>query len=439
MARVLQTNKWLAFALLVLGFGFLFTAFYPGFMSSDSLQQYDQSHTLEFSDALPPIMSWAWSKLNRLRDGPEVLLFAHLSLLWSALWIYMKNSRGYRWSSLYLAVGFLPWIACIAGVLWKDVGMAFCLLIVMATLSGRHLTGKSLILTILLLLYAFMVRHNSIFAIAPIVFLLAYRLHPLASKINLIALSAAAIILLFFSSNLINTHILHAKPMHLQRYVMTDDLFAISLNSNKSLIPYLDDINEIKRCSSVNLMETTLVGRGFCLKYSYPNDYDLLYQKSKEAWIPAVRENFYEYLKFRISVFLYLLRSPNLRPYFFWQNGIESNSMGLIQKDNLATQMLKRYVFSVADILPFLFKPYWWLASSILLLVATFFLQGDRMALIQIRTLLLSSTLYILGYLPITTAADFRYVYWSALATSIAVINYLCSDLKLRNLNQMKK
>jgi hypothetical protein len=434
----LQANKYSLF-IFAFGFLFLFAAFYPGFMSSDSIQQYEQARTLEFTDALPPIMSWVWSKLLIIRDGPEVLLAAHLALLWWGLWFWSKNAKGYPWSPLYIALGFAPWIACIAGVLWKDVGMAFCLLIVMAAVSSDHFNSKKLFYILPLLIYAYMVRHNAIFAIAPILWLITYRLFPNATYKIVLTISIILIIFLSSIANIFNHQYLNAKPIYLERYVMNDDLFHLSLVSNRSLIPFLDNYDEIIRCSKVELMETTLIGRGFCLNYAHPADYKVLYSETKKNWLSAIQANFYEYVKFRISAFFYFLRSPSLPPYYFWHNGIDNNTLGLQQSENIANNILLRYVKETSIIFPFLFKPYWWLIFSIFFLASTFFMVGSKRSVINIRVLLISSLLYILGYIPITTAADYRYIYWSVLGISIAFIYFINSDLTLKHIFNNKK
>jgi hypothetical protein len=106
--------------------------------------------------------------------------------------------------------------------------------------------------------------------------------------------------------------------------------------------------------------------------------------------------------------------------------------MGVVQQDNVATMILKKYVKGSANLAPFLFKPYWWLIVAFLFAGTTFFMRGNKESLVLIRVLLASAILYLLGYIPVTTAADFRFAYWSILAISLAMITYLTSNLSLK-------
>ncbi len=56
-----KTEKIKAFWLLAFCGLILWVAFYPGFMSHDSIVQFGMSKSLNFNDWHPPIMAWVWS------------------------------------------------------------------------------------------------------------------------------------------------------------------------------------------------------------------------------------------------------------------------------------------------------------------------------------------------------------------------------------------
>lgn len=148
--------------LAFLGFLFSWVAFYPGFMSPDSLVQYEIAKTLDFNDWHPPVMSWLWSILNVFFEGPQGLLFFHLALLWGGLYSWYINCRESRFAWLFIVIGFLPWVVNFEGVLWKDVGMAFSLLLAIGLLGGKKLTSTKISIAAVLLIYAFLVRANAL-------------------------------------------------------------------------------------------------------------------------------------------------------------------------------------------------------------------------------------------------------------------------------------
>lgn len=423
-----------------IGFTFFAVACYPGFMSVDTLEQYRQAHTLKFADGHPPVMAWLWSKLNYILDGPQSLMFLHLAMLWGGLYIWYRNACESRAAKWFIVLGFLPWVANFEGVLWKDMGMAFSLLLALGLLSMKNPTRMQIGAAIGLLLYAFMVRSNAPAALVPIVwYAVGKSLHSLSHRIR-IAFTALSLVMMFAFLNFFNYYWLDAEKNHMGSYMMVDDLVHLSVIVDKSLLPRVDD-KTVMECAQEMIGDTKLVGRLFCLvnKPSYQNVEPIPYEEVKEAWMSAVAANPMEYAKFRLNAYLYLLRGPFVKPYIYSFSGISPNEMGLVQKDNATTVVLKGYVNGIAHLAPFLFKPYWWLIMSLLFFCATFGMLGDKNSLSLIRVLLISAILYMLSYIPLTPMADFRYVYWSTLAISLAAIKYATSDLNFRfNLHDVR-
>ena len=417
----------------ILGFIFFVIACYPGFMSVDSLEQYKQAHTLKFADGHPPVMAWLWSKLNHIFDGPQSLLFLQLGVLWSGLYVWSKNageSPGAKW---FILLGFFPWVANFEGVLWKDMGMAYSLLLALGLLSRKHITKSQVFLALSLLLYAFMVRGNAPAALIPIVWYASLRLFPFHKCRTRIAVTVLSLLSMFVFLNFFNYHLLQAERNNMVSFVMVDDLVHLSVASDKSLLSGVD-FNTVKECSQETIGGTKLVGRLFCLinKPAYQEVAPIPFEGMKGEWVSAIANNPFEYVKFRLNAYLYLLRDPSERPYIYWFSGISPNDMGLTQKNNVATVILKAYVKGMSYLVPFSFKPYWWLLVSLLFLAATRCMNGDKDSLTLIRVLLTSAVLYMLSYIPLTPMADFRYVYWSTLAISLAAIKFLSSDLSFR-------
>lgn len=414
----------------IAGFALFAIACYPGFMSVDSLEQYRQAHTLKFADGHPPVMAWLWSKLNVILDGPQSLLFLHLGMLWAGLYIWCKNAGENRAAKWFIVFGFLPWVANFEGVLWKDMGMAFSLLLALGLLSMERLAKPVIFAAVLLLLYAFMVRSNAPAALLPIVWYASGRLFPSFSNRARIAITALSLVSMFAFLNLFNYHFLDAEKNHMASYMMVDDLVHFSAVADKSLLPRVDTKTVIE-CSEEVIGGTKLVGRLFCLtaKPSYQAVAPIPYEEIKTAWVAAIKSDPLEYAKFRFEAYLYLLRNPFERPYIHTFSGISANDIGLSQKDNTATFILKGYVNVMSHLAPFLFKPYWWLILGLVFLGATLGMRGDKDALTLIRILLASALFYMLSYLPLTPMADFRYVFWSTLAISLAVIKLYASNV----------
>lgn len=417
---VFKDDKLRIFCLLAVCWIALWVIFYPGFMSPDSMDQFGMSKSLHFNDWHPPIMSWIWSVANFFFPGPSGMLAIHITLLLFSVYIWWSNYKDYSFSWLMFAIPFLPWILNFAGVLWKDVGLAFSLF-ALSGLALRTATPRRILLACGLVFYAISVRYNSVFAVFPILFLLSYRWLNAPTKLKALTLSCAIVLLCTILCGFFNSKVVVADRTKPFNYVIVDDLVYLSVKHNESFLPGVR-ISEIKECAAIEAGQTKLVGKHFLLlnmpsyKHATP-----LTSELKNIWLERIMQHPIDYLKFRMAAFSYLLRTPDDSPFYIWQPGIVENSLGVKQIPNGLTLIAERFVESSAEIVPFLFKPYWWLLISVLLLIATFVLCETK-SIATARALLASSIAFIVGYVPITPMADFRYVYWSVIASSISFI-----------------
>ena len=82
-------NKYFPFFLA----GFLmllhFLSGYPGGMTPDSMDQFNQALVFNFSSHHPPLMAILWSGFNFIYKGPQLILLFQLGLIWGgALFLY---------------------------------------------------------------------------------------------------------------------------------------------------------------------------------------------------------------------------------------------------------------------------------------------------------------------------------------------------------------
>lgn len=415
-----KTKKIKAFGLLAFCGLILWVTFYPGFMSHDSIVQFGMSKSLNFNDWHPPIMAWVWWVVGFFFPGPSGMLAVHLALVLMSVYLWWDSYKDKPRSWLIFLIPFLPWIINFVGVLWKDVGLSFSLF-ALSGLALRAITPSKAIIAFILIFYAINLRHNAIFAVFPILILLGFRWIKGANSIKVVIYSCATIYVCFFLGSIFNYGILQAERKKPSNYMMVDDLTFLSIVKNESLLPGIG-IDEIKQCAISETGQNNLVGKVFCLS-ALPG-----YKKAaslnsdlKGIWLSSIFENPIDYLRFRIAAFSYLLRTPDDRPYYIWHPGIDENSFGLKQVPNRLTLLADRFVHKTAKAAPFFFKPYWWLMSSIVLLMMTFVVVKTE-SVITAQALLVSAVFYISGYIPVTPMADFRYIYWSVIATTISFI-----------------
>ncbi|MBA3357229.1 MAG: hypothetical protein H0U18_15075 [Pyrinomonadaceae bacterium] len=115
------------------------TGFYPGYMSPDSLDQWNQGRTRTFWDYHPPLMSMVWGILDRFIPGPFGMLLLHNAIFWTGAAVFWRHTRR---KSILLGLGlssfaFLPPVLALLSTIWKDVGLGASLFLASALLWGQ--------------------------------------------------------------------------------------------------------------------------------------------------------------------------------------------------------------------------------------------------------------------------------------------------------------
>lgn len=160
----------LALCLLTLAF------FWPGVALYDSVYQYQQALSGAYDDWHPPIMARLWSLLLHVRRGTEPMFVLQLGLFWSGLGLLAAACarRGLRWTAwIVLLTGAAAFLSCWMAAVLKDSQMIGALaatvgLVGWYRLGERRLPFWAGAIALILLLYALLVRANSVFAVVPL-------------------------------------------------------------------------------------------------------------------------------------------------------------------------------------------------------------------------------------------------------------------------------
>ena len=107
-----------------------------------------------------------------------------------------------------------------------------------------------------------------------------------------------------------------------------------------------------------------------------------------------LKQSPFDYLKFRINAFLYLLRDPYSPPYNYFYTG-HFNKEELTKTKNFLITNFENYIKLSAKVAPFFFKPYFWLILSIFSILLTFFLKLNIHNKIMIRCIMTWSFIYV--------------------------------------------
>lgn len=421
-----RASTLLVVALTALLVTMIWLGFAPGFMSYDSMVQYQIALHQRYTDSHPAIMSYIWHLSMSLLPGPQSLLILHLIVLVLGILTWYFNFVQRTWTVLIPGIFFLPWIINFSGVLWKDVGMAFCLLLATGLLFNRKKSKWMIGLAIPFIFYAAAVRHNALLAILPIIFYAVKYYFPERSTLQGVVITTLLSATLPLASSILSYDILKADKKHYETLLMGDEIAKISSVTGENLLPWVK-VEDIIVCSKPPILyERALcfVSKGYDPSGSLVSN--IPYASAHALWRKTVLANPLLYIQVRVEAFFYFLRLPRLEPYYTWQPGIMQNEFNIKLANPKLAGLIQNYVETSQSLLVELFKPYTWLLLSTVVIVIASRIQTSPEK-VQILALNASALGYFFSYLLTVPSADFRYIYWCIIATSLSVIICLTS------------
>lgn len=415
----------LSFVAAIVGFSVSVLAFYPGVMSFDSIVQYEQARSGVFRDWHPPAMAALWSVLNRVHDGPELMFLLQLTLLWGGLCgvaIGLVRS-GRAWGAAFPLIGLAPFVFDLVGVIWKDVVLAaswiFAAGVLFAVRAKDERTPRWLVACLgLSLLYGALVRANSVFAIAPLaLYLVGGRVFGRALAPQIIACVAAPLAILGATA-IVSGPMLHAAREHPLHSLILFDLVGITRNGPDDVIPgqwSAADRARIAGCYQPDKWDH--LGDGVCAGVVETLQHQHVWGggELRTLWVKAALTHPIAYLRHRLAFTNEMLRwrGPfDDRSVFYdserttpaaWRH--EHN--GLFQAAKASAMALRHTP---------LFRAYFWLVLSACVCALAAF-AVDSAAKRFAAALGASGFIYLVTFIPFGVAADFRYAYWTILAT----------------------
>ena len=155
--------------------------FWPGVAMYDSVAQYGQVLSGEFTDWHPPIMARLWSVLHASLGGTSApMLVLQMALYWVGLGLMaaaLAQARKTRCGIAVLAIGLMPLFLGWQGTVLKDAQMLGAMLAAVGVvgwwrLRGLRVPGWAWLIMAVLLGYATLVRANAVFATVALIVML---------------------------------------------------------------------------------------------------------------------------------------------------------------------------------------------------------------------------------------------------------------------------
>jgi hypothetical protein len=422
----------------VAGGAVVVASFYPGYMSFDSVMQLGEARTGMFTDAHPPLMALLWRLVDSVSPGPQGMLVLHNLIFFTgaALLCALAIDSTSASAAVLLLFGLFPPVFALLGTIWKDVGLGVSLLLGFALLLKAAVSKSkyAFIGSIACLFYALAVRHNGVLAVLPLtvwagpVFANLFLSRPDAKRSvwSAVAIFAA----LLASVSLANRALTHGRSVyHYQGFVL-HDVLAISIAKSHLYLPpytYWDadppssgDLKEIYDPTNiVPMFGGTPAPRH--LKFTgEANEAAEL----RKAWLHAVLDAPGAYLNHRWIMFkiqLGLGKQPVCYPYHW---GIEDNNLGVSLRPSRLNEAAMRWLDKLRD--TFLFRTWFYVALILALMLLFRWLPPDHRA--PAWALAASSLMYELGYFFVAPTCDFRFNWWTVIAT-IALVIYVTPPL----------
>jgi len=415
-----------------LGLFLALALFYPGIATHDSLAVYDQAYTGKFGDWQPPMMGLLWTSLEQIFGyGPAAITIPNVTAYWLGFFLLFAGLRqtGARSAWLVLALGFLPPVFALLGIIWRDVIfsvlwlLAFALVFVTANCTRIwrvSATGVALGLFLL----GFWLRPNALFAAAP---LLIYLLAPHSWRWWRLAVFAVPICMgLQASSYALDTVWLKAHDDHAQSSILVFDLAGITHFTGQNAFPIddwtPDQVNTVAtKCYNPAYWDAIWwSGCRFAMERidrNVPPGTKLFGSRALfDAWLRAILAHPLAYAEHRLAHFSALLTGENMVMFdqansgewrfFFFKSELYSRYENAMLWLNHNTPLFRGWP--------------WLLLSFIALLAGACMPEGRaRPATLGLAS---SSFLFTMTYLFFGVAAEYRYVYWTALSSLIALV-----------------
>lgn len=436
----IQNNRFFGWAICFLFFGATVWAFYPGLMSPDSLANLTGGRENYIHDINSPVMSYLWGWLDAIVAGPILMFVLQNLVFWSGCAIFWQTNKQ---KSFGLALGLvlfalLPHILSQLTTVWKDVGLGASLFLASALVYQADQTKSKIALFVspIFLFYAFAARLNAAPAVLPIAVWSGFvacrtfeigktKLAPVAvGVIYFFALSAAV----YF----VSYQITGGRTVYPSQQILLYDLAAISAERDEAFFP-----EYVLRYENFSLERVKA-------RYNVRSASDLIFPDVPQAGdlavlpltgnaeeISALRRKWYEtvtahpliYLVHRGKVFAQLtgLAYSVTRPY--WDIGFASSPAEFQGEDNPAGKVLTGYfkIFRRPVMQTFFFRGFVWLLLSVFFLFQA--MKNKLRADWEIIFVLSSSgLLFALAYFPTTPSTEFRYLFWSAISSTIVIV-----------------
>lgn len=412
---------WIALAAVATLAALLWLGF-PGFMSSDAQAQYAQALSGTYDNVHPPLMSWLWRQVAFAWPGSGGVFTLFLAAYAVGIAWLLGTCIASTWKRTlaWLAIAGWPPLLIVLCHLWKDVGFAAALLLAAGLAASWRMHGSraARIAAIALLLLAVALRHNGWPAVLPLAWVLATPAPPRRAMLAFVAL--AALLALFPS---LVERALGARHRTIWPALALWDLADASIRTREQLLPASVvapelDVATLERWyepwSIPSLFASNLIMLGFYNDYTPAQLADI-----RGAWLRAIRAHPDAYLAHRALLMRWQLAGfPADVPsglVYAAEYRVPEGVAPIDPPPRPARDALVAWTEAHRG------GPWFWGGAYLALALLVLALPRARRAAHGMAGVLALSALLYAAPLPLLApGAEWRYVFWSALAALLA-------------------
>lgn len=425
------------FLTAILGFAFVISANYPGYLNGDSLHQLREALSKTYGDWHSPSITMLWSVLLDFLPGPVGFIVFDNLLIWSALAglaLALRPRLG-AWSYLILFMPLLPGAFNYLGHVHTDAMLAAILLAgaSLAYLAQRDWRSRRLAICLqiaanLFIAAGFLTRLNAVFCLIP---LLLYANSNLGAR-RTILLSGAVLAVLPLIYSVQNT-LLQVPNSHPGDSIKTYQLLALSYHEQENQFPgkwHEEEARQIVESCYSPVQWDTASNWGQCRFISQNLRAQGLWgsRTLTESWLKAIIDHPRSYFAMLVPTFKKSMFDPNSRQMLYSAD----NPWGWMVQDNPPrpdTQIAQDYARSKFN--DRVGRPWVFGLLSVIGLLTLFRLnlhstKEGRFAL----AVLLSGLIYLITYFFFNVSAEYRYFYWCGFAAYLGLIIVILCALK---------
>jgi len=419
-------------ALLIAGYGLTLWIFYPGIMTYDAKFVYEDIAKGTLGDWQSPVMVWLWRVIDPITPGAGSMFLLTATAYWLgfALPSFALATRGRRGALLLPILALMPPALAFVGIIWRDVLLAACWLLASGVVFA--VTEQTSRIRLPTQLFAFalvamgvLLRPNALLAASV---LTAYLVWPERFSLRRTAVLFVPTALSFFAIvQLVYYGAFGATRQHPLQSIMIFDLGGIShfAKENQYPVDWSEALNAMLLNSCYQPTQWDIYWRlepcDFVMGKIEREQHLFGTSAIPKAWLQAILRHPLAYMQHRLDFMWNFLAGDNL-------------TMWLADVDHPMRQVLPgRKPFAVLVSIHDALKatPAFRVGSWLLACIALCWI-GWRRRETSDGALMLgvcgSAAVYVLSFVFVGVASDFRYGYWAVLAAIVGIVVGSSSD-----------